>query len=223
MDYDSLPMNFNKFFVLSSFLLLVACSGNAAKGAADYALAVQYMRGDGVPKDEQKAMTYLTRAAAEGNANAELGMGYHYLQGSAGLTKDSEKAAVFFTRAAKHGNRDAQYNIGLAYVRGEGVTKDLAKAYTWFEKAAYQDDAGAQYNLGVMSVNGEGTAKDPLTAYVWFRIADEKAYGGAKEGMDAAKVDMTADQANDIDRTYEKISRKVKKLRDSAGSANQAL
>ncbi len=211
------------FSIFFACILLAACSGNATKGAADYALAVQYMRGDGVQKDEQKAMTYLTRAAAEGNANAELGMGYHYLQGTAGLQKDAEKAAEFFTRAAKHGNRDAQYNIGLAYVRGEGVAKDLAKAYTWFEKAAYQDDTGAQYNLGVMSVNGEGTAKDPLTAYVWFRIADEKAYSGAKEGMDAAKADMTSDQANDIDRTYEKISRMVKKSANSAGSANQAL
>jgi TPR repeat protein len=57
-----------KFFSLFlSVVLVSACGGTAAQGAADYATAVQYMRGDGVERNEQKAMAYLSRAVSEEN------------------------------------------------------------------------------------------------------------------------------------------------------------
>ncbi len=203
-------MVLKKLFIIG-VVLLAACGGSAAQGAADYATAVKYMRGEGVAKDEQKAMEYLQKAVNAGNDRAQLALGYFYLQGTGGVAKDTTKAVEFFTMAAEQGNRDAQYNVGLAYVRAEGVTKDLAKAYEWFMKAAYQDDAGAQYNLGVMSINGEGHEKDPLAAHSWFKLAHEKGHDGADEGMEAAKSDMTEDQIKEIDRAYAKIARKIKK------------
>lgn len=204
-------MTIKNFLCVASFILLAACGGSAAQGAADYATAVKYMRGEGVAKDEQKAMEFLVKAVNAGSDRAQLAMGYFYLRGTGGATQDAAKAVEFFTMAAEQGNRDAQYNVGLAYVRGEGVEKDLVKGFEWFEKAAYQDDAGAQYNLGVMSINGEGHEKDLLAAHVWFKLAHEKAYGGADKGMEAAKSDMTEDQMNEIDREYAKVVRKIKK------------
>ncbi|MEQ1771732.1 MAG: tetratricopeptide repeat protein [Devosia sp.] len=200
-----------KYLFIVGLVLLAACGGSAAQGAADYATAVKYMHGQGVAKDEQKAMTYLQKAVEAGSDRAQLALGYFYLQGTGGVAKDTVKAVEFFTMAAKQGNRDAQYNVGLAYVRGEGVEKDLVQAYEWFEKAAYQDDAGAQYNLGVMSINGEGREADPLLAHIWFRLAHEKTYGGADKGMEAAKSDMTEDQIKEIERAYAKIARKIRK------------
>lgn len=192
-------------------VFLAACGSNASQGAADYQMAVKYMHGQGVAKDEQKAMTYLQKAVEAGSDRAQLALGYFYLQGTGGVAKDTAKAVEFFTMAAKQGNRDAQYNVGLAYVRGEGVEKDMAKGYEWFEKAAYQDDAGAQYNLGVMTLNGEGREADPLLSHIWFRLAYEKTYGGADKGMEAAKSGMTEDQIKEIERAYAKIARKIRK------------
>jgi len=151
-------------FTLAVILLLSACGGSAAQGAADYATAVKYMRGESVAKDERKAMSYLQKAVKAGNDRAQLAMGYFYLRGTGGVTKDAAKAVEFFTMAAEQGNRDAEYNVGLAYVRGEGVEKDMVKGFDWFEKDGYQDDAGAQYNLGVMLINGEGRTADPLAS-----------------------------------------------------------
>ncbi len=215
-------MTLKPFYFIFGMIFLVACNSNPTQGAADYAMAVKYMRGSGVAKDEQKALTYLVRAADAGNPQAELAMGYYFLKGTGGIKQDSAKAAAFFTKAAEQGNRDAQYNVGLAYVRGEGVAKDLTKAYRWFEQAALQDDTGAQYNVGVMAMNGEGRTADSLTAYVWFKLASEKAYGGAVEAMDTANTGMTADQAKEIDREYAKVLRKIKKPVES-NPGNQPL
>lgn len=203
-------MNLKNLLVIGA-MFLTACGSNASQGAVDYQMAVKYMHGQGVAKDEQKAMTYLQKAVEAGSDRAQLALGYFYLQGTGGVAKDTTKAVEFFTMAAKQGNRDAQYNVGLAYVRGEGVEKDMVKGYEWFEKAAYQDDAGAQYNLGVMSLNGEGHEADPLLSHSWFKLASEKEYGGADKGMEAAKSDMTEDQVKEIDRAYAKIARKIRK------------
>lgn len=215
-------MYFLRLAFVSLLLVLAACS-SSSQGAADYALAVKYMRGDGVQKDEAKAMSYLTKAVEAGNPNAQLGLGYYYLKGTGGIEKDPVKALNLFTQAAEQGNADAQYNVGLAYVRGEGVVKDLAQAYVWFEKAAYQDDAGAQYNVGVMSINGEGRAADPLVAYVWFRLANDKQYNGAKEGMDVAMASMNDDQKKQADREYSKVARKLKRPAGTTANAGQSL
>ncbi|MBP7114666.1 MAG: sel1 repeat family protein [Candidatus Peribacteraceae bacterium] len=203
-------MNRTSAFVVSALLLLAACAGSG-NGAADYARAMQYMRGAGVTQDQAKGMEFLLKAADAGHAEAQVAMGYYYLKGTNGVAQDSAKAMEYLTKAAEQGNRDAQYNVGLAYVRGEGTAADFAKAYEWFEKAAYQDDAGAQYNMGVMIINGEGAVADPVAAYVWFRLANEKGHAGAAEGMEAAKNDMTSEQAKEIDREYAKISRKITK------------
>lgn len=211
-------MNFRRTFIVSALLLLAAC-GNSGNGAADYARALQYMRGTGVAQDQTKGMEFLLKAADAGHAEAQLTMGYYYLKGTNGVAQDSAKAMEYLEKAAEQGNRDAQYNMGLAYVRGEGTAADFAKAYEWFEKAAYQDDAGAQYNMGVMIINGEGVVADPLSAYVWFRLANEKGHSGAAEGMDSAKNDMTSEQAEEIEREYAKISRKIKR---SAGAVPTA-
>lgn len=211
LDYSFFPMTLKKIICVASLIALAACGGSAVQGAADYATAVKYMRGEGVAKDEQKAMEFLEKAVKAGSDKAQLAMGYFYLRGTGGATQDAAKAVGFFTMAAEQGNSDAQYNVGLAYVRAEGVEKDLAKAYEWFEKAAYQDDAGAQYNLGVMALNGEGRESDPLVAYIWFALAHEKAYDGAEEGMDEAKAVMTEDQIKEIDREHAKVARKIQK------------
>lgn len=190
-------------------LILAACNSGPTSSDKDYQLAVAYLNGRGVVRDEAKGMEYLVKASDAGNADAQLTLGYAYMKGTNGLTKDLPKALELFIQSGESGNRDAQYNAGLMYARGDGVAKDYEKALSWFEKAAYQGDTGAFYNLGVMYINGEGTVRDPLTAYAWFQLASEKGYAGAEEGMASARSDMTSEQAKEIDRTIAKIQKKI--------------
>ncbi len=223
LRYSSPPFAMRTISFIIMCYFLAACSGNPSQAATDYALAMAHMHGSGVAKDEEKGLSYLTRAAKAGNADAELAMGYFSLKGNGGMKQDETKAVEYFTKSAEHGNRDAQYNVGLAYARGQGVLKDFKKAYGWFEKAAYQNDAGAQYNLGVMTINGEGVTADPLTAYVWFRLAKENAYDGAEEGMESAKAALTEDQMEEAEQAYAEISQKITKKAQPKSEGNPPL
>jgi TPR repeat protein len=212
------------FSLLLTAVLLTACGQQPAKGQADYDLAVKYMRGIGVQKDEAKAMDYLRRASDAGNVHGQLGLGYMYLKG-VNVEKDASKAVQLFERAAKQGSIDAQYNLGLAYARGDGATKDLVKSGEWFKKAALQDDAGSQYNMGVLYMSGEGVSRDPLMAFAWFSLAFEKQYNGAKEGMSAAAQVMTQEEAAQSDAAVKKLRAMVVKPKGevSSSAASQEL
>jgi TPR repeat protein len=190
---------------LLACLLLVAC--NSEQGRADFVEAMRYLS----EQNMTKGMELLTKAAEEGNADAELTLGYFYAKGQNGLTQNAAKAQELFLDAAKHGNPDAQYNVGLAYVRGDGVQADYEQALEWFIAAAKQNDAGAQYNLGVMYLQGEGTEKDPVTAYAWFSLASENGYVGASDGMADARHEMTEEEVLEIESTVERIRASVKK------------
>ncbi len=191
-------------------VLLVACSGNATVGLSDYMQGVRYLQGNGVEKNEQKAVEYLSRASDLGNAKAQVALGYLYLQG-AGVKKNETSALKLFRRAAEQGERDAQYNTGLAYVRGIGTEKDLSEALVWFTKAALQDDGGSQFNLGLMYLNGEGVVKDPLLAFAWFSIAADNRYEGAKGTREFARQALGVEQLEGAQDVIDDLKKSIKK------------
>lgn len=190
--------------------LLSACGGVSSQAQADYEMAYKYMSGDGVEKDQSKAIELLTKAADGGSPDAMVALGFYYMKGENGVEQDMAKGFELFTKAAERGDRDAQYNLGLAYVRAQGTPQDFAKAFKWFEKAAYQDDGGAQYNVGVMYFSGEGVEKDMLQSYIWFSLADAEGYIGAKEAMEEVRGQLTAEEVEKVAPTLQKVQSKIK-------------
>lgn len=77
----------------------------------------------------------IARAAAAGDANAQMRLGFMYEYGR-GIPQDYLLAAYWYRRAAEQGNPRGQHLLGLLYDRGLGVPNDYVEAYKWLNLAA---------------------------------------------------------------------------------------
>jgi len=115
-----------------------------------------------IGKDNREAFKLMQRAAQEGWADAEGGLGYFYAQGIE-VPKDEAKAAEYFKRGAERGSARAQLNYSVLLLTGEGVAKDPPEAVKWLEKASAAGLPEARERLGLALLHGdiiEGVGKD---------------------------------------------------------------
>lgn len=83
----------------------------------------------------------MSRAEAEqGNAGAQLRLGWIYANGGDGVPKDAVEAARWYRKAAEQGFAPAQSELGSLYFDGIGCPRDLVEAYKWTNLAAAQGD-----------------------------------------------------------------------------------
>ncbi|OFN27967.1 tetratricopeptide repeat protein, partial [Moraxella sp. HMSC061H09] len=64
-----------------------------------------------------KAVEWITKAAGQGHAGAQYGLGWMYRQGQ-GVRQDYQKAVEWTTKAVGQGHAGAQYNLGVMYAQG---------------------------------------------------------------------------------------------------------
>ncbi|EFH23820.1 Sel1 repeat protein, partial [Neisseria polysaccharea ATCC 43768] len=57
------------------------------------------------------------QAAEQGNAQAQLNLGWMYANGQ-GVRQDDAQATQWFRKSAEQGNAKAQFNLGLMYANG---------------------------------------------------------------------------------------------------------
>ena len=107
--------------------------------------------------DFATALREWTPLAEQGDARAQLNLGFMYHQGQ-GVPQDDKTAVKWYLIAAEQGNARAQYNLGQMYRKGEGVPQDDKAAAKWYTLAAKQGIAIAQYSLGLMYDNGRGVS-----------------------------------------------------------------
>ena len=115
-------------------------------------------------KNYGAAMQWFQKAAALGNADAQIAVGSLYADGL-GVTKDDAQAEQWFLKAAAQGNSDAESHLGILY-ESAGMYTDAMK---WFQKAADQGNAGAENGVGGIYYNGFGVATDYGQAMQWFQ------------------------------------------------------
>ncbi len=84
--------------------------------------------------------------AAQGEAWAQLRLGFMYHKGE-GVVQDHAEAVRLYKLAAAQGNASAQHNLGLMYVKGDGVVQDYAEAVRLYKLAAAQGSARAKKTL----------------------------------------------------------------------------
>ncbi|WP_413491362.1 tetratricopeptide repeat protein [Shewanella baltica] len=123
------------------------------------------------------------KAAEQGNAEAQLNLGFLYSFGE-GVSRDNKQAVHWFTKAAEQGDADAQFTLGFMYSEGKGVPWDNKQAMYWYRKAAEQGYASAQFDLGNMYYTGKGVPQDYKQAYAWFAVAAANGYKKAIEYRD---------------------------------------
>ena len=93
-------------------------SAKSNDGTAWELFGDKYFYGNGVVKDYNKAKEWYTKAANNGNTNAQYKLGSMYYTG-AGVIKDLFTAKEWFSKAAKQHNPQAQYALGWMYENGE--------------------------------------------------------------------------------------------------------
>ena len=136
--------------ILKRLLLAVSiCSLIATANAApiDDASAA-YKR-----SDYAQALILYKGLAAQGNARAQITLGFMYDKGQ-GVPQNYQEALKWIRLAAAQGNALGQNNLGSMYYNGLGIAQDYQTAVKWFKLAAMQGDALGQTNLGWMYQNG---------------------------------------------------------------------
>jgi TPR repeat protein len=99
-------------------------------------LATDMMRDSEWGEDQQMAFFWYRKAAEQGNAIAQLNVGYAYENGD-GVDQDMKTALDWYRKSADHEDGFVgAYVLGECYERGKGVEKNLKEALHWYRKAA---------------------------------------------------------------------------------------
>ena len=151
-----------KTIVLSAVLsTLCACAvwaatpaevrAKAEKGdaAAQCQMGLFYMTGIGFDCDEDKAVEWLTKAAAQNHVQAQYNLGIYYAKFS---DREAQRLAVkWLKEAVKGDSADAQYNLAQLYLnhhhpasREQGAGR---RAIALLTRAAAQGHSGAKAKL----------------------------------------------------------------------------
>lgn len=117
-------------------LLKLANEGNPL---AQFRLGSLYYHGHGVAEDENMAIYWWKKSAANGNAEAMYQIAHAYLFGSGAaksVADPDREAAIWYFQAASAGHAEAAYTLGLLFLAGKGVIEDHNEAIRWFRNAS---------------------------------------------------------------------------------------
>lgn len=112
-------------------------------------LANLYEQGQGVERDLEVSVDYLTRAANLNDIRGQFQLGMAYEKGL-GVERDLKQAAYWFEQAAKQGDEQSQFNLGvmLATNFGQGLMtssiEQRQQALMWLKKADSEGVEDAQ-------------------------------------------------------------------------------
>jgi AcrR family transcriptional regulator len=169
---------------VQSQVALRGISALAEKGdaRAQAALALAFLRGDGVSADPLTAGRWSQVAAARGEPTAQYILGSLYGEG---IKPNPVLAFRWFSAAATRGNVKAMHNVAVALMTGTGVSRDAVAAASWFSKAAYRGYRDSAFDLAVLYERGEGVAQSQAEALRWY---DAAAASGDAEASKRAAV-----------------------------------
>jgi len=129
------------------FQLKLAEHGNAE---AQYKVGEMYETGMGVPKDEQIALSWYKKAAAQGHSKSGYKLLYLDIK-SNGLNDGTKTKLGTLRQRAASGNANAQYFLGKMYANGVGVPKSLDNALIWLNKATFNGVSEAEHEAIAVS------------------------------------------------------------------------
>lgn len=151
------------------------------------------LKGDGVEKDPEKALSLMKQSAELGSITAMTTVGYLYSAGREVPLNDVE-AAKWFRMAAEKGDAVAQVNLGRLLVNEKlpltNGSKDRRPQYAegigWIGKAADQGNPDACLAYGVILMRGDYESKpDPSKAATYLKPLAE---AGNLDAMNALGV-----------------------------------
>lgn len=164
--------------------------------AAQLALGLRYLMGNGVSADEAKAQEWLLKAAKQDNVAAQVSLATTLAFESD--RQDLSAAAMWFEKAADAGNVQAMSELVRLYETGRGVDRDMAKADEWQKRARSRTEAQKLERVWKMALADSARWMKTVPQAVG---ADGKAIGGKKDVFDMAALKRAADNGDDLAQT----------------------
>jgi TPR repeat protein len=131
------------------------------------------------------ASQWYSKAALQGNAQAQVGVGRSYKHCCGPNPASYAEAMKWFRKAADQGNAEGQFQLGYMYYEGKGgISQDFAEARKWFRKAADQGYGQAQGALGFMYERAQGVPQDYAEAMKWYRTAADQGNPDAQKYLE---------------------------------------
>jgi hypothetical protein len=207
-----------KVILLAALVAASACAGAKASdplvrkleqlaergsGEAQYYLGMAYWVGEGVAKDQGKAVAYFRQAAASGDPLGAYKLGCLY-DGQYGLlTRDPTKALEYKSIAANAGYALAQQDVAALYAE----RSDFGAALQWIKRAAAQGTAGALSTYASVYNGAPGITPDPVITAAYFRLYLDRVGGDEKQrawlaAFEQKLMPQQRDQARTIVATY---------------------
>ena len=134
-----------------------------------YNQSLEYLTGDHVEIDKQKAFELNSQAAQEGFHDAVLAMGWFYLNG-VGVEKNLQEAREWYRKSARQGEPKALYSLGEI----EYTQQNYRDALTWFTRASEKGHAKSLYWIGKLYYKGYGVERNRKKAFQLFHQAAKK-------------------------------------------------
>lgn len=175
-------------FVLAVCTALLGCSERSPdssqpavteQGVEQFTLARKYELGDGVARDESRALDLYEKALKSGVKGAAVNIAAMYYDGR-GAPQSFEKAAAMYDLALQSGLTGAAITLGHMYLEGQGVTKDEEKGFSLLLNAAKKGDRYAPNSLAMLFATGRGTKADQIQALAWALAGVSRGDGNAK-------------------------------------------
>lgn len=142
---------------------------------AQLALAIKYVKGDGIRADYDKAWNFLNKIDENVLPMASYCKGYMYDLGL-GVEQDYWKAYEYFLKAHKEGVVQATVALGVCALSGFGCDQDYPTAIAYFKEAAEQHNPIAMYYIGIICAEGLGVDADLAKAEKYLMSAAEAGY-----------------------------------------------
>ncbi len=133
-------------------------------------LAIHYIEGDSVERNEAEGLRLIKDAALKGNRYGELWLGICYHKG-VGVDEDHQEAIKWFKSSAQKGNVTAMSLLAESYEDGDGVEVDSLQAFNLYKQAADNDYYPAQLKVAVSYENGSIVNRDLSQAFRYFKKA----------------------------------------------------
>jgi|GEM_PF-4774588 len=176
-------------YAMAMKLLRMAAEKDTTRAPhCQYYVGLMYENGDGTQKDYIEAAKWYSRAAAEGQIDAQLHLAYLFREGK-GLPVSLAQAGFWFRKAAEMGNLRAQKELAGMCLEGIGVDRNAVEAAKWFHKVAEKGDVASQVKLGDLCAKGLGVSLNLVEAQMWYILADKKGdREAAKKRAENAKL-----------------------------------
>jgi len=155
---------------LTILLILTSLLSAEPSPQEQFDLGMQYLLGDGVKQDKQKAAIYLQKSSDQGDAEAQYNLALMYYLGD-GVKQDVAKTLTLLERSAKQGYQKAIDNVGRIAMQ---IMK-FDKALYWLKINAKNGDLKANYLIAEIYINKEDLKNAKIYAQKAIDSGDEDA------------------------------------------------